>query len=45
MAVGATKGCVYLRSEYPHAFETLNIAIEEARKAGFLKVYIETHVR
>ena len=36
MAVGATYGYIYLRSEYPHAFETLKIAIEEARKAGFL---------
>ena len=36
MAVGATCGYIYLRSEYPHAFETLKIAIEEARKAGFL---------
>jgi formate dehydrogenase iron-sulfur subunit len=36
IAVGATYGYIYLRSEYPHAFETLNIAIEEARKAGFL---------
>ncbi len=36
IAVGATYGYIYLRSEYPHAFESLNIAIEEARKAGFL---------
>jgi len=36
IAVGATYGYIYLRSEYPHAFETLKIAIEEARKAGFL---------
>ncbi len=36
IAVGATYGYIYLRSEYPHAFETLNIAIAEARKAGFL---------
>ncbi|HSM19956.1 MAG TPA: NADH-quinone oxidoreductase subunit NuoF [Hyphomicrobiales bacterium] len=36
IAVGATYGYIYLRSEYPHALETLNIAIEEARKAGFL---------
>ncbi|ODR97660.1 formate dehydrogenase [Methyloceanibacter superfactus] len=36
IAVGATYGYIYLRSEYPHAFETLKIAIEEARKAGYL---------
>jgi formate dehydrogenase iron-sulfur subunit len=36
IAVGATYGYIYLRSEYPHAFETLKIAIEEARKAGLL---------
>jgi formate dehydrogenase iron-sulfur subunit len=36
IAVGATYGYIYLRSEYPHAFGTLKIAIEEARKAGFL---------
>jgi formate dehydrogenase iron-sulfur subunit len=36
IAVGATYGYIYLRSEYPHAYETLKIAIEEARKAGYL---------
>ncbi|HUU25214.1 MAG TPA: NADH-quinone oxidoreductase subunit NuoF [Methyloceanibacter sp.] len=36
LAVGATYGYIYLRSEYPHAFEALNIAIAEARNAGFL---------
>ncbi len=36
MAVGANYGYLYLRSEYPDAFIALNIAIEEARKAGFL---------
>lgn len=36
IAVGATYGYIYLRSEYPHAFEALNLAIEEARKAGLL---------
>jgi formate dehydrogenase iron-sulfur subunit len=36
IAVGATYGYIYLRSEYPHSLEALNIAIEEARKAGFL---------
>ena len=31
VAVGATKGYVYLRVEYPHAFRVLNAAIELAR--------------
>jgi formate dehydrogenase iron-sulfur subunit len=36
LAVGATQGYIYLRSEYPHAFKTLNAAIERARAAGYL---------
>jgi len=36
LAVGATKGFVYIRSEYPHAFRTLGLAIERARAAGYL---------
>ena len=36
VAVGATQGYVYLRSEYPHAFETLKRAIRAAEAAGFL---------
>jgi formate dehydrogenase iron-sulfur subunit len=36
LAVGATKGFVYIRSEYPHAFRTLGKAIERARAAGYL---------
>lgn len=36
IAVGATYGYLYLRSEYPHSADALNAAIEEARKAGFL---------
>jgi formate dehydrogenase iron-sulfur subunit len=36
VAVGATKGYVYLRIEYPHAFRVLNAAMELAREAGFL---------
>ncbi|HAD87266.1 MAG TPA: formate dehydrogenase [Rhodospirillaceae bacterium] len=35
-AVGATRGYIYLRSEYPHAFRTLSRAIETARAAGVL---------
>ena len=36
LAVGATKGYVYIRSEYPHAFRQMNKAIEIAREKGLL---------
>jgi formate dehydrogenase iron-sulfur subunit len=36
IAVGATKGYIYLRSEYPHAGIALNEAIAAARKASYL---------
>ena len=36
IAVGATQGYIYLRSEYPHALVTLNKAIEAANQAGYL---------
>lgn len=36
VAVGATQGYIYLRSEYPRAFNTLKIAIANAKAAGFL---------
>ena len=36
LAVGATKGFVYIRSEYPHAFKTFCKAIEIATAAGYL---------
>ncbi|MCO5088689.1 MAG: NADH-quinone oxidoreductase subunit NuoF [Methylobacteriaceae bacterium] len=36
LAVGATKGFVYIRSEYPHAFRAMCAAIDIARKAGVL---------
>lgn len=36
VAVGATYGYIYLRSEYPQAAETLNDAIHIAREAGWL---------
>jgi formate dehydrogenase iron-sulfur subunit len=36
LAVGATKGFVYIRSEYPHAFAQMNRAIEIARAGGLL---------
>jgi formate dehydrogenase iron-sulfur subunit len=36
IAVGASKGFVYIRSEYPHAVATMKAAIEIARHAGRL---------
>ncbi|MGC2051718.1 MAG: NADH-quinone oxidoreductase subunit F, partial [Methylovirgula sp.] len=36
LAVGATKGFVYCRSEYPHAICTFEAALVAARQAGFL---------
>ncbi|MFL6071085.1 MAG: formate dehydrogenase beta subunit [Actinomycetes bacterium] len=36
LAVGATEGFVYLRSEYPDAGSILNAAIEQAREFGWL---------
>jgi formate dehydrogenase iron-sulfur subunit len=36
IAVGATKGFVYIRSEYPHAFAQMQRAIDVARTKGYL---------
>jgi formate dehydrogenase iron-sulfur subunit len=36
LAVGATYGYIYVRSEYPYAIGTLNDAIDRARAAGWL---------
>ncbi|MGU3537953.1 formate dehydrogenase beta subunit [Methylobacterium sp. A54F] len=36
IAVGATRGYIYLRSEYPQAFATLKEAIAEGERAGVL---------
>ncbi|HEY0868295.1 MAG TPA: hypothetical protein VGE01_12990, partial [Fimbriimonas sp.] len=36
LAVGAAKGIVYLRKEYPLAFHRLVAAVDEARSAGLL---------
>jgi formate dehydrogenase iron-sulfur subunit len=40
IAVGATKGYIYIRSEYPHAIEAMNAAIDAARRAHYLGVQI-----
>lgn len=36
ITVGATKGYIYIRSEYPHAVATMNAAITAAKRGGFL---------
>ncbi len=36
VATGATKGFIYIRSEYPDAFRQMGRAIEIARNAGYL---------
>jgi formate dehydrogenase iron-sulfur subunit len=36
IAVGATKGYVYIRSEYPHAIATMNAAVSVARRERLL---------
>ncbi|MDC8785227.1 formate dehydrogenase beta subunit [Roseateles koreensis] len=36
LAVGATRGYVYIRAEYPHAVATMNEAIRRAGAAGWL---------
>ena len=36
LAVGATRGFIYIRSEYPHAFRTMTDAIAAATEAGTL---------
>jgi formate dehydrogenase iron-sulfur subunit len=36
IAVGAGKGYLYIRSEYPHAVEAMNAAISAARRSSYL---------
>lgn len=36
IAIDASQGYIYLRSEYPHAYRVLNLAIEGAYAAGYL---------
>ncbi len=35
-AIGASEGIIYCRAEYPLAIKRLNIALEQARKRGYL---------
>src|SRR5579871_6242272 len=45
ITVGASKGYIYVRSEYPHAVEAMNAAITAAKRAGYLgsKICGSTH--
>jgi formate dehydrogenase iron-sulfur subunit len=45
IAVGATKGYIYIRSEYPHAVEAMEAAIAAARRDGFLGANISGSAR
>jgi formate dehydrogenase iron-sulfur subunit len=36
ITVGASKGYIYIRSEYPHAIVAMNAAIAAAKRAGYL---------
>jgi formate dehydrogenase iron-sulfur subunit len=45
LAVGASKGFIYVRSEYPHAIAALQSAITIARKAGLLGADVATSRR
>jgi formate dehydrogenase iron-sulfur subunit len=40
IATGATKGYIYIRSEYPHAIRTMERAVEIARREGVLGVNV-----
>ncbi|MBB4023187.1 formate dehydrogenase iron-sulfur subunit [Confluentimicrobium naphthalenivorans] len=40
LAVGATRGYVYLRSEYPDAIRVMHAAVDIARRAGILGAHV-----
>ena len=44
-AVGATKGYVYTRSEYPHAIATFDAALDVARREGLLGAHFDIEQR
>ncbi|MDF2114596.1 NADH-ubiquinone oxidoreductase-F iron-sulfur binding region domain-containing protein [Roseiarcaceae bacterium H3SJ34-1] len=45
LAVGATRGVLYIRSEYPHAIDTMGKAIAIARKASILGPAFDIEIR
>lgn len=44
-AIGATKGTIYLRGEYPYILPVLENALNEARDAGYLGVHFDIEIR
>lgn len=44
-AVGATKGFIYLRGEYPYLLPGLENALDEAREAGYLSSHFDIEIR
>ena len=45
LAVGATRSVLYIRSEYPHAIDTMSKAIAIARKAAILGPVFDIEIR
>lgn len=44
-AIGATKGYIYLRGEYPYILPVLENALSEARDAGYLSEVFDIEIR
>jgi len=44
-AVGATKGYIYIRGEYPYIVPVLEHALSEAREAGYLGEHFDIEIR
>ena len=44
-AIGATKGYIYIRGEYPYIFPVLENALNEARSAGYLGKDFDIEIR
>lgn len=44
-AIGASKGYIYIRAEYPYIIPVLEKALNEAREAGYLGQHFEIEIR
>jgi NADH-quinone oxidoreductase subunit F len=44
-AIGASKGYIYIRAEYPYIIPVLEKALDEAREAGYLGQHFEIEIR
>ena len=44
-AIGATKGYIYIRAEYPYILPVLENALNEAREAGYLGTNFDIEIR